>query len=145
MQDIDYLLMKIPARLKEYSKAGWTIVSLALVAFLGFTDYVTGEELAFSIFYLVPISIACLLARPLVGVLVSFVSAATWLWADLAAGHVYSRWLIPYWNAATRLGYFLLHTLMLGLLLAFIRGARDLALKDALTGAANWRDRKSVV
>ncbi len=116
-----------------------TLGSLLLVVLLGLVDYVTGSELGFSIFYLVPISLATLAAGRTLGLSVSCVSAAVWLVADLTGGAVYSHWLIPFWNASVRLGYFTLHSFLLASLLGKIEMEKTLARIDPLTGAANWR------
>jgi diguanylate cyclase (GGDEF)-like protein len=116
-----------------------TLGSFLLVALLGVADYVTGSELGFSIFYLVPISLAILAAGRTLGLVVSCVSAAVWLVADVTGGAVYSQWLIPFWNASVRLGYFTLHSFLLASLLDKIEEEKTLARIDPLTGAANWR------
>lgn len=121
------------------NKVTGIIVSLFMVAFLGLTDYLTGSELAFSIFYLIPVSLATLLAGKKYGIIISMASAVTWLAADLKGGAHYSRPIIPYWNTVVRLGYFTLHTLLLSSLQNTIREHRMRALIDPLTGAANWR------
>jgi diguanylate cyclase (GGDEF)-like protein len=136
---MDYTLLKIPKRLQALSKPIGVAGSLFGVAFVGFTDYVTGSEFSFSIFYLIPVSFATLAAGGAAGLAISVISAAVWLSADLAAGAVYSHPLIPYWNAIVRLGYFCLHTSLLTVLLSMIGRLRELGARDPLTGAANWR------
>ncbi|MFH0921230.1 MAG: GGDEF domain-containing protein [Fibrobacterota bacterium] len=46
---------------------------------------------------------------------------------------------IHFWNSFVRLGYFSIHTLLLKVLLLMIERIHNLALKDPLTGAYNWR------
>jgi len=115
------------------------LLALLLVGFIGATDFLTGFELSFSIFYLIPISLATLAGGRLEGLASAGLSTAAWLTADLLSGHSYSHWLIPYWNSAVRLGYFLLHTLLLDRLLTAMRRQEELSTLDPLTGAANWR------
>jgi hypothetical protein len=62
------------------------VVGILIVVFLGVTDYLTGPELSFSIFYLIPISLATLAAGKIPGFLISLVSAIVWLIADIASG-----------------------------------------------------------
>jgi len=64
--------------------------SLVAVAFLGLTDFLTGWELSFSIFYLAPVSLATLAAGRTQGLIVAAASAAAWFGADLMAGHEYT-------------------------------------------------------
>lgn len=115
------------------------ILSLMLVAFIGVTDYLTGRELSFSIFYLIPVSVATLLIGRSGGIILSVSSAAIWLVADLSAHSQYSNILIPFWNATVRLGYFLIHMFLLSYLQRVIGDQRLKSLTDPLTGAANWR------
>jgi diguanylate cyclase (GGDEF)-like protein len=137
--EIDYTLLKIPKRLRELSKPLGVAAAVFAVAFLGVTDYLTGSELSFSIFYLLPISVTTLVAGGGAGLAISILSAGVWMVADLTAGAAYSHPLIPYWNATVRLGYFCMHTLLLTFLATLIERMRDLGLRDPLTGAANWR------
>ncbi len=81
-------------------------MSIVVVIFLGFVDYLLGPEISFSIFYLFPIAIVSWFVGFKTGIVLSIVSAAGWLVADLLAGHVYSSAPIPYWNALMRFGLF---------------------------------------
>ncbi|MSR21566.1 MAG: hypothetical protein EXR91_11445 [Gemmatimonadetes bacterium] len=51
MPHLDYELLKIPSRLRALSRPFGLLMALLLVGFLGLTDYLTGSELSFSIFY----------------------------------------------------------------------------------------------
>jgi diguanylate cyclase (GGDEF)-like protein len=115
------------------------VLCLALVAGLGFIDYFSGTELSFSIFYLLPVTLAVLVSGRGLGMIISLVSAAVWLYADLRGGSVYSSPFIPFWNALMRLGYFTLHCFLIGRLMEMIATVKDLSLHDPLTKAANWR------
>lgn len=98
--------MWIPAFLRGLPKAWLIALALALVAVIGAVDYLTGPELSFSIFYLLPVSLAAWESGRRPGLLVALVGSATWLAADLSAGQVYSHAAIPYWNALVRLALF---------------------------------------
>jgi diguanylate cyclase (GGDEF)-like protein len=108
-------------------------------AALGFTDLVVGTEISFSIFYLIPITLAVFLNGFGLGIAFSFICALVWVVADLEAGLRVSSWIIPAWNTLVRLGYFLFHAALLARLLEAIRAVKDLSLHDPLTKAANWR------
>jgi signal transduction histidine kinase len=97
---------KFPRYLGSLSRRSLVMLGLTLTVLLGAADYLTGPELSFSIFYLIPV---CLVAwfvgwRP--GVMMSVLGAAVWLTSDLAAGHFYSHPAIALWNAMVRLGLF---------------------------------------
>jgi len=71
--------------------------------------------------------------------ILSSFSAAIWFGADIMTGYQYSHWLVPYWNSAVRLGYFIVHTFLLSTLLDLIKREKKLSQLDPLTNAVNWR------
>jgi signal transduction histidine kinase len=85
-------------------------MGLVAILLLGAIDYLTGKEISFSIFYLLPITVTAWLAGKRVGVAMSVAGATIWFMADLLAGNIYSHPAIPYWNAGVRLGFFLIVT-----------------------------------
>jgi diguanylate cyclase (GGDEF)-like protein len=116
------------------------MVALALVAFIGWIDYLTGPDITMSFFYLVPVSLAgWFLGRRISVVLVSVICTIVNLWADVAWGRYESRSLIPYWNAGSRLALFGFVALLLPALRRALEHERDLARTDPLTGVANAR------
>ncbi len=83
-------------------KAAW--IAGVLVVVVAACDYLVGTEVSFSIFYLLPISVTSWYVGRWWGLLVSLISAATWLANDTwFGGHPYSEAWIPYWNTAMRL------------------------------------------
>ncbi len=99
--------------LSGQSRSILTTLSFVAVVLLGVIDHATGPELSFSIFYLLPISLAAWFVGKWPGILISIASAVTWLIADVASGNIYSNPVIPGWNALVRLGFFFVvtHTL----------------------------------
>jgi signal transduction histidine kinase len=95
-------------RLSRQSKTRLSLWGILFVALLGSIDYLTGIEISFSIFYLLPVSAVAWTAGRQAGVILSAASAVTWLAADLTAGHVYSHPVIPFWNALVRCCLFLI-------------------------------------
>ncbi|MDD5092091.1 MAG: ATP-binding protein [Candidatus Wallbacteria bacterium] len=75
---------------------------LAAVVLLGLIDYVTGFEISFSIFYLIPVCVASWYASFGTGIIVAVVSMISWYWWDFSGGHQYSMAGIVYWNALSR-------------------------------------------
>lgn len=114
-------------------------LSISFVFIIGITDFISGYEMSFSIFYLLPISLATVLANMTVGLIISLLSAITWYLADILAHSSYSHMLIPIWNALMRLGYFSLHTFFLAKLLILYNQVKIASLTDPLTGIPNWR------
>jgi signal transduction histidine kinase len=95
----------------------FSVISIILVILIGFLDYVTGIEISFSIFYLIPITIAAYKAGRYMGLFISILSAVTWLLCDVRGIQIYSNPAIPYWNAIVRLMFFV----FIVFLICFIR------------------------
>ncbi len=106
---------------------------------LGVIDIKTGYELSFSVFYLVPVFFVTWFGNRNQGVLFSLLSAGTWLWADLASGHVYSHFAVPIWNSIMRSGFFLIVAYLLSKIKLLLEREQTLARMDSLTGIFNSR------
>jgi diguanylate cyclase (GGDEF)-like protein len=131
--------MNLPARLEKPSPLFWTAAGIALLAGVGILDYLTGYELAFSLFYLIPVSLVTWLVSRRLGMLLAFASAVVWLTADVTAGNLYSHPFIYAWNTLIRLGFFVLTVLLLSTLKRTLEREKESARTDYLTGAANSR------
>lgn len=75
---------------------------------MGLLDYITGVELAFSIFYLIPISFVAYHAGKYQGLFIAVLSTIVWLTADVSEAQKYANQAIPYWNAIVRFGFFII-------------------------------------
>jgi diguanylate cyclase (GGDEF)-like protein len=131
--------MKFPASLEKRSKLFWTIAGILLVGVVGIIDFLTGYEIAFSLFYLIPISLVAWRASQRAGILISLISAIVWLTADVAAGSSYSQFFIYTWNTFIRLSFFIITVLLLSTLRKALDREKESARTDYLTGAANSR------
>ena len=80
----------------------------ALTVLIGLVDYLTGTEIALSIFYLLPVSLATWRGGFVIGILTALTCAAVWMAAEVLGGHHYSHVAILCWNAGVRLGFFLI-------------------------------------
>ncbi len=58
-------------------------LGILIVAFMGFTDYVLGSELSFSIFYLIPITLVTVMTGRTKGVMISFLYTTIQIAGDL--------------------------------------------------------------
>jgi diguanylate cyclase (GGDEF)-like protein len=118
------------------------LISVLIVAVfsVGLVDYVTGAELAFSIFYLFPVCIAAWYVGWRVGIFISIESAFSWYIADvLARTQPYSYPLIPAWNTGVRLITFLAITILIHEIRVILERESLHARIDYLTKAANAR------
>lgn len=124
---------------KKYLNCYLTIFCLLIVILIGVIRYLTGPEIALSLFYLFPIILATWYAGQWAGVLLSLVSAFSWLMADLAMLHAFSSILIPILNETFRLVVFLIITIILVKLKKAIDTHKALARTDSLTLVHNHR------
>ncbi len=125
--------------LDHESKGFLILMAILLDVLIGLLDLLTGYEISFSIFYVLPVFLVSRSKGRSEGVLICFVCAGTWLACDLTTGPNYSHVWIPYWNALVRFCFFLTVSL---LLVSMRRSAESLEEKsrtDPLTGAANLR------
>jgi diguanylate cyclase (GGDEF)-like protein len=131
-------MMKVITVLEKIGKPVWIMGGLLLLCGVGFLDYITGYELSFSLFYLIPIALLTWTTNEKAGIVMSCISAGIWLVADISSGAHYSDPAIYFWNAVVRLGFFLLTVLLL-------KTGKTLELEkvsartDYLTGAINNR------
>jgi len=131
--------MKLIALLEKQSKSITIFIGFFFIGVVGVLDYLTGYEVAFSLFYVIPISfITWFLGRSL-GLVASLVSAIIWYGADIATGHTYSYSFIPIWNTIIGLSFFMIITLLLSYIKRVIDREVELARIDNLTGAVNSR------
>ena len=115
------------------------LLILLITAVLGMIDLATGYEYSFSVFYLLPVSIAAWYDHAKVTVVTILLSAITWLFADINAGHLYSNPIIPFWNTIVRLGLFSIVAFLLINVRRNWQEMKNLAMKDQLTSLDNSR------
>jgi diguanylate cyclase (GGDEF)-like protein len=125
--------------LEERPTAFRTLLAYVVALLLGLLDYLTGYELSFSVFYLLPVCYVAWSVGKKPGILISIFSAAVWLEADLLTGHTYSYRLIPVWNSIVRLSFFLIVSLLVSHLNGVLAREKVSATLDSLTGIANNR------
>lgn len=131
--------MDFLANLEKQNKPLMLLLGFALTATVGFFDALTGHEVAFSLFYVMPIFLVSWSVGRWGGVAASLASAVFWLVADWESGNTYSSGFIPVWNTIIRLGFFLIITILLSTLRSTVNRERGLARIDTLTGAVNSR------
>lgn len=110
------------------------VLALCGVLIVGTTDYLTGYEVALSLFYLGPVALTAWYAGRRSGMAVAVLSCMSWYGADIMAGHPYSHPAIAVWNALVRFGFFIITSLLVSRLRETVRIHQHLALMDDLTG-----------
>jgi diguanylate cyclase (GGDEF)-like protein len=123
----------------EQSHWGWTAGCLAAIVAVGIVDYLTGSEITFSVFYLVPVALAAWLGGKAIAIAAPSLAAVVWLCAELASRRVESNLFVYTWNFCARLLFLLLVALLLAYLREMLVRERTLSRTDALTGLPNGR------
>jgi diguanylate cyclase (GGDEF)-like protein len=131
--------MNLTGFFKKKSRLLSIILSFALIGIVGYVDYVTGREISFAIFYLIPIGYITWYTGRQPGILASIVSALTWFFDEYTGTDLAVYPAIPYWNAAGMLGFFLVITYLLSELKEALQKDKKMAGMDYLTGAENIR------
>lgn len=96
------------------------VLLLLAIAGLGWIDYVSGPDIGFSLFYLIPVVIAGWLDGPVPAAVTSISASVAWFIADFLA-HGPDRLGVTSWNSFTRLTIFL----MIGIMMSRLRADRD--------------------
>jgi len=112
-------------------------LALIIVIILGFLDHLTGYEISFSIFYLIPILTIAWFKGIRYAIIISIFSSATWLTADITSGHHYFYVLIPLWNMLMRLMVFIVIILMAVKVKKELELEKEISKLDILTGLNN--------
>ena len=86
------------------------LIGTLLLALIWRIDILTPAQVSMAVFYLIPIGFVAWFCGGRWPYLMAFLAAAAWLYADIKVSHPASHWIIPYWNAAVRLGFFLIVT-----------------------------------
>ena len=84
----------------------WTI-ALLLNLIIGVIDYLTGYEIGMEVFYLMPICLLSWLVNRRTGIIMSVISTATLMTANLLAGKNIVNYFIYYWNIFVHFGFFI--------------------------------------
>jgi diguanylate cyclase (GGDEF)-like protein len=121
------------------TRAGVIALAISSLAVVGLLDYVTGYQISFAVFYLVPVGVAAWYCGAWSGSALALGSSFAWYAAERAAGYPYDHPAIPLWNAFVRLCFFLIIAALLSALRGRLRVERQLAKTDALTGVLNLR------
>jgi len=130
--------MNLPEVLKRVSKSVWMAVGLLLLGLVAILDYITGIELSFSLFYLIPIGMVSWVVSEQLGMLTVVLSAGMWLVVELVSGITYASPFVYMWNTIIRIGSFSVLVFTIRLLRTMER-ERMFARTDFLTGVMNAR------
>ena len=123
--------------IRQRTKIFHLAFSLLVILLLGIIDEVTGFEVSFAIFYVLPILYVTWYVGMRAAIVFSIISAITWHTSNFLAGEQHSNPLIPFWNAAMRLGFFMIIAYLFSSLKQSREHEKVLSRTDFLTGAWN--------
>lgn len=121
--------------------SAWSAVGAGalLTALVFLLDLTTGAELAFSLFYVLPVAFLMWFVGAPAAILAGLAGAGLSLVLDLRSDVVFSHAIVPYWNALASVGLYLATIALLRALKRALTEEKELARTDALTGVANPR------
>lgn len=115
------------------------LIGITMLIAITWIDYVTGTEISFSIFYLLPTLVITWRLGRWAGLVFSLLSSVAWFLADTLPGQTYTHPAIPVWNALVRLGFFLVTVVVLTAFRDALARETAFARADPLTGLTNGR------
>jgi diguanylate cyclase (GGDEF)-like protein len=121
------------------TKRTMALIAIAITVLLGILDFVTGTELHFLVFYLLPIALASWYVNRSSGIYLAIICSLAWLLAESLGGRSYSSLWVSGWNFIMRTGAFVAFSLSQSHLRAKFDALSELAKKDFLTGLPNGR------
>jgi len=132
-------IYKIFEALEKGSPLFSIIVGIVAIGLLGIVDYLTGNEITFSLFYLAPIVLVTWAVNRNAGLIVSLLSSLTLLVAEIAAAQTYSHPTVYLWNTLFRTVVYVVVTYLIAELQKARREEQLAARTDFVSGVANAR------
>jgi len=121
------------------NKGLFLALSFLLLALFGYVDYVTGPEIFFSFFYLIPIAFMCWFFGLVPGICFSLLCTivVTATDAQFDPQGIFDR--VIYWNAAMRTSFYLIFCVLMVFIRKELFNEYSKARLDPLTGVFNTR------
>ena len=108
-----------------HSPTSSAVFSILVLLLVGIIDYVTGPDMSFGLFYLVPVSFAAWFAGKQMGTFVGALAGVVWLLADVASAPGLVHLGVALWNVASRTAVFIFVAYMLAHIRALHLGLED--------------------
>ena len=109
------------------------------IGLLGWIDYATGFEVSFSIFYLLPVSIAAWYCPGLSCYGYALASTCVWDFTNFLAGEEHLQAWVFVWNGFVRCGFFLISCSLIQRNRRALEREKTLSRRDFVTGLHNRR------
>lgn len=132
--------MRLRDHLEVYPR--WALYLIAYISFvvIVYLDYINGPNFSMGLFYLIPIYFLTWQDGIIPGLLMSCISMAAMIAADLNFNQALTRSVLFDWDRFVRFCFLLISTLLLGRLREAYRNELRLSRSDFLTGIANRRE-----
>lgn len=108
--------MDVLQRIERRSKSFIVAACLLFVVIIGATDFLTGSEIFFSVFYLLAVGVGTWFVGRAFGIFLAVLSAVAWISGDFAAGARFASSFIPIWNSAILLAFYFIVVWLLTIL-----------------------------
>ncbi|MFC1511990.1 PAS domain S-box protein [Candidatus Latescibacterota bacterium] len=115
------------------------ILGFVLVVLVGAADYLTGTEISFSIFYLIPIALVSWYRGRKTGIAFAVLCAFLWFMLEKAGGKIYSNFFFAFWNAVVRGGIFFITAWLVSRQRYFAEAERLLAAETLVKSEERFR------
>jgi diguanylate cyclase (GGDEF)-like protein len=132
-------ISKVFEALEKQKPHVWDVMGVVMVVLFGLLDYLTGNEIVFTLFYFIPIVLVTLAVNQRFGIFLSFLSALTLLVAEIAAGQSYSHPMYYLLNTLIRTVFYSFVVYLVAALHRSQKEERLAARTDFVTGAVNAR------
>lgn len=139
MKSTEIRIYRLLNSLESLSRDWLITIATGVVFILGVIDYLTGFELSFSFFYLIPVAMVAWIIGRNAGLVISVLCATAWLTSNSLSGHHFSNLFIGIWNTFFHFGFYAVVTILLAELRHTLEEERLLTNTDPLTGALNRR------
>lgn len=139
MKSTEIRIYRLLNSLESLSRDWLITIATGVVFILGVIDYLTGFELSFSFFYLIPVAMVAWIIGRNAGLVISVLCATAWLTSNSLSGHHFSNLFIGIWNTFFHFGFYAVVTILLAELRHALEEERLLTNTDPLTGALNRR------
>jgi serine phosphatase RsbU (regulator of sigma subunit) len=128
---------------KSATARRWAI-AVTLLAAAVLTDYLTGEEVTSSLYYVVVVSYTTWFLGRRAGLAMAALSGLAWLGVYFLVGHPFSKTIVLVWNLAAESAIYTTFALVLGTVGDAFRRARALAERLRVTNQALDREIQAV-
>jgi GGDEF domain-containing protein len=131
--------MRLIVFLSKLHRFAILALSLIICSVVGVVDAMSGPVYSMAPFYLAPVVIAAWFVGRKAGYFISFVSALSWLVAEMVGRQYYKFDLAMYWNDCMELTLFLMTSLVVSALKGALEREKEVSRTDLLTGMPNRR------